>query len=71
MDPRRDQHDEARQIEHVRADLQREHPEVPAEVVARQVDTQLASFRQARVRSFVPVLVRRGVEQELRRLVRS
>jgi hypothetical protein len=61
--------DERRQIEHVREDLTREFVTLPAEVVADRVSRQVAAFQQAKVRSFVPVLVRRGARSELRELV--
>ena len=61
--------DERRQIEHVREDLTREFITLPPEVVAEKVSRQVAVFQQARVRSFVPVLVRRGARSELRELV--
>lgn len=61
--------DERRQIEHVREDLTREFVTLPPEVVADKVSRQVAAFQQARVRSFVPVLVRRAARSELRELV--
>jgi len=64
-DPRRD---ERVQIAHVRDDLRREFPAVPAEVVDDQVTQVERSFTTARVRSFVPVLVRRGARERLRQL---
>lgn len=66
-DPR--QHaDEQRQIAHVRDDLIREFATLPATVVQQQVEQQLHVFDAARVRSFVPVLVRRGARERLRQL---
>lgn len=61
--------DEARQIEHVREDLIREFAGVPARVVETHVRKQVQHFKTAPVRSFVPVLVRRGARGELRHLV--
>jgi hypothetical protein len=61
--------DERRQIEHIRDDLTREFITLPREVVAERVDRRLESFREAKVRSFVPALVRRGAREELRELV--
>lgn len=60
--------DERRQIEHIRDDLAREFATVPPTVVADLVNQQVAAFRRAPVRSFVPVLVRRGARDRLRQL---
>ena len=60
--------DERRQIEHVRQDLAREFTSLPPGVVDDLVAQQVDAFRQAPVRSFVPVLVRRGARDRLRRL---
>lgn len=62
------QADEQRQIAHVREDLVREFTALPADVVVDLVDRQLAAFTHAPVRSFVPVLVRRGAREQLRHL---
>jgi hypothetical protein len=68
--PRRDAAaDEERQLEHVREDLAREFTAVPPTVVDDLVREQVASFHLAPVRSFVPVLVRRGARAQLRQLV--
>ena len=61
--------DEQRQIAHVRDDLVREFQSLPVEVVQEQVTRMTASFTAAPVRSFVPVLVRRGARARLRALV--
>jgi hypothetical protein len=61
--------DERRQIEHVREDLAREFTTLPADLVEELVRRQVAAFQQAPVRSFVPVLVRRGARAQLRQLV--
>jgi hypothetical protein len=61
--------DERRQIEHVREDLAREFITLPPSVVADLVGQQVAVFQRAPVRSFVPVLVRRGARDRLRQLV--
>jgi len=60
--------DERRQIEHVRADLVLEFAAVPETVVDEQVTLNLKRFAKARVRSFVPVLVRRAARERLRHL---
>jgi hypothetical protein len=66
-DPR--QHaDEQRQIAHVQDDLLREFASLPPTVVVEQVEQQVSAFHTAPVRSFVPVLVRRGAREQLRRL---
>jgi hypothetical protein len=65
LDTRRD---EKRQIEHVQEDLQREFAALPEAVVAEQVSAVVLSFDHARVRSFVPVLVRREARDKLRHL---
>jgi hypothetical protein len=64
-DPRTD---ERRQIEHVKEDLLREFPAIPESVVHQELTQAVQSFRQAPVRSFVPVLVRRGARERLRRI---
>lgn len=61
--------DEAVKIAHVREDLKREFPTLPAAVVASQVDEAAQRLADARVRAFVPVLVRRGAQTQLRQLV--
>ena len=61
--------DERRQLDHVRQDLAREFTSLPPTVVDDLVDQQVASFVTAPVRSFVPVLVRRGARERLRQLV--
>ncbi len=60
--------DETRQIQHVQEDLMREFAALPAALVAEQVNEVAQGFRQAPVRSFVPVLVRRGARERLRHL---
>lgn len=60
--------DEKVQLAHVRDDLRREFPAVPGEVVDNQVARMEQAFTRARVRSFVPVLVRRGARERLRQL---
>lgn len=64
-DPRQDLH---RQVEHVREDLRREFAWLPAQVVDQQVRRAELALADARVRRYVPVLVRRGAREELRRL---
>ncbi|MCW2599078.1 MAG: hypothetical protein JWM02_907 [Frankiales bacterium] len=60
--------DESRQIEHVKEDLLREFAALPEAVVTEEVSQMLRHFTRAPVRSFVPVLVRRGVRERLRHL---
>ena len=64
-DPSQDLH---RQVEHVREDLRREFAWLPPAVVDQQVRRAEQALAGARVQSFVPVLVRRGARDELRRL---
>ena len=61
--------DEARQLEHVREDLAREFAALPPIVVEAHVAKHLQHFDGAVIRSFVPVLVRRGAREELRHLL--
>ena len=58
------------QVEHVREDLSREFAWLPAEVVEHHVRRAEQSLAGARVQTFVPVLVRRGAREHLRRLPR-
>jgi len=60
--------DEAAKILHVREDLTREFPTLPPAVVASHVALAAQRFQDARVRAYVPVLVRAGARSELRRL---
>ena len=60
--------DEQRQLAHVRDDLRREFASVSVNLVDEHVERQVRSFSAATVRSFVPVLVRRGAREHLRRL---
>jgi len=60
--------DEATKIQHVREDLTREFPNLPRSLVASQVDAVALRLADARVRTFVPVLVRRGARTQLRQL---
>lgn len=64
-DPRQDLR---RQVENVREDLRREFAWLPADVVDRQVHQVELDLAGARVRHYVPVLIRRGAREELRRL---
>ena len=61
--------DEDRQLQHVREDLHREFTALSPEVVDALFSVVVGRFDQAPVRSFVPVLVRRGAQPELRQLV--
>jgi len=65
LDPRAD---ENRLIEHVREDLVREFTSLPPAVVHEHVARVTKDFTQAPVRSYVPVLVRRGARDRLRHL---
>ena len=61
--------DEHLQLRHVREDLMREFPDLPPAVVDLEVRTLAASFTGAPVRTFIPVLVRRGARNHLRDLL--
>ena len=58
------------QVEHVLVDLRREFDSLPTAVVDEYVHRQEAALAGARIQTYVPVLVRRGARDELRRLVR-
>ncbi len=57
--------DERRQLEHLRQELLRERGELPVERVNAAFDKVVPGFDGAPVRTFVPVLARRGMQQEL------
>jgi hypothetical protein len=65
LDPRTD---ENRQLQHVREDLLREFASLPPSLVEENVSLVESGFTQATIRSFVPVLVRRGAQERLRHL---
>jgi hypothetical protein len=56
------------QVEHVIIDLTQEFDSLPAEVVEEHVHRHERSFVGARITTYVPVLVRRGARDDLRRL---
>lgn len=61
--------DEQRQLEHVRQELLAEFAAtLSPTVVDAQVEALVSAFTTAPVRSFLPVLVRRGVRDKLRSL---
>ena len=60
--------DEKRQLAHVREDLLREFASLPPTIVDEQWAQMVRAFTAAPVRSFVPVLVRRGARRRLRQL---
>jgi hypothetical protein len=60
--------DEDRQLQHVKEDLHREFAALPEAVIDEQVSALVLAFTRAPVRSFVPVLVRRGARERLRHL---
>ena len=60
--------DEATTLQHVREDLTREFSTLPPALVVSQVDAATARLAAARVRAFVPVLVRADARNHLRRL---
>lgn len=66
----RTQHDEQRQVERVRQDLQAEYAQkVHPSVVDEQLGQVLDGLRRATVRDFVATLAHRGARERLRRLV--
>ena len=71
MGPAPDARQELRtQVDHVREDLRREFAWLPPGVVEQHVARREQELSGARVTSFVPVLVRRGARDDLRRLPR-
>jgi hypothetical protein len=58
--------DEATQLRHVEVDLLRKYAELPKEVVCGEVARATELFRSARVRTYVPVLVQKQVQDALR-----
>jgi hypothetical protein len=56
-----------RQVEHVREDLRREFAPLPPAVVDLHVRRAEQALEGARVQAFLPVLVRRGARDDLRR----
>ena len=60
------QEDELRQLEHAKRELVVEFRDrLPAEQVTARFDRIVAEFEGAPVRTFIPVLARRRVRQEL------
>jgi hypothetical protein len=57
--------DETRQLEAVRRDLLREYGDVAPEVVDERFAAVVQAYEQAPIRSFVPVLARRRLREEL------
>jgi hypothetical protein len=57
--------DERRQLERLRQEMLRERGEFPVEHVNAAFDRVVADFDGAPVRTFVPVLARRRLRQEL------
>jgi hypothetical protein len=55
------------QVEHVREDLRKEFPSLPGHLVDLHVRREEDALAGARVHAFVPVLVRRGARERLRR----
>ncbi len=65
-----DDHDEQRQLEHVRHDLLGEFEgALPELAVNATFDRALSQFDGARVRTYLPVLVRKATRLQLRRQV--
>lgn len=57
--------DETRQLEAVRSDLLREYETVSPELVRERFAAVVSSYEQAPIRTFVPVLARRRLREEL------
>ena len=61
--------DEQAQLERVEADLAHAFRGVPRTVVCEEVRTGMADFEDARIRTFVPVLLQKRVRERLRERV--
>ena len=61
--------DETRQLEAVRRDLLREYGTVAPEVISARFAAVVSAYEQAPIRSFVPVLARRQLREELSQAV--
>ena len=59
--------DELRQLRHLRRELLRERGDLSVEHVSSLFDAVVADFDGAPIRTFVPVLARRRLRQELLR----
>lgn len=57
--------DETRQLEAVRRDLLREYAAVAPDVIDARFAAVVSAYEQAPIRSFVPVLARRQLREEL------
>lgn len=60
--------DEQGQLRRLEADLQTRYQHLPPDLVAEQVRAGLAEFADARIRSYVPVLLGRRAADRLRTL---
>jgi hypothetical protein len=60
--------DEQGQLRRLEADLQSRYHDLPPELVSEQVRAGLAEFADARIRSYVPVLLGRRAAERLRTL---
>jgi hypothetical protein len=54
------------QVDDVTKDLSREFAQIPPEAVRRVVAEEFGSFEESRIRTFVPILVRRSAKARLR-----
>ena len=60
--------DETAQLEQVEADLLRAFDGLPTGLVREEVRTGMADFQDARIRTYIPVLLQRRVRERLREL---
>lgn len=58
--------DEHQQVEHVELDLKKQFTDVPERIIVAEVQAGVSAFREARIRTFVPVLVHKRVRDRLR-----
>lgn len=63
--------DEKSQLAHVSQDLLQAYSQLPPETVRREVTSATSAFTEARVRTFVPLLVQKRVRDQLRPLLRA
>lgn len=60
--------DETTQLQRVEADLLHAFRTLPEAVVCQEVRTGMADFEDARIRTYIPVLLQRRVRERLREL---
>ena len=60
--------DETTQLQRVEADLLHAFRALPERVVSEEVRSGMADFEDARIRTYIPVLLQRRVRERLREL---